>query len=361
VSGPTIPFPALTPARRRAIGIWLAVWAGMVLLTVVIGGVTRLTESGLSITEWKPVSGIIPPLTEDAWYETFRRYQQIPEYQRLNQGMTLAEFKRIFFWEYLHRLWARLVGVALVVPFVGFLLRGGLPGILTRRLVALLVLTGAQGVLGWYMVTSGLSARVDVSQYRLAAHLGLALVIYVVTVWTAAQLLVDGRAGRGETVPTPRRLHRAAVALAGLVFLTSVAGAFVAGINGGLAFNTFPLMGGRVVPPGYWAVEPWWTNPFENIVAVQFNHRLLGILSAAGGVLLWGFGRRVAGDTWSRTLLAALPLVALAQLGLGIATLLLRVPVGVAAFHQAGAVLLLTLAVLVVHGVRQRGSEAVRQ
>ena len=350
MSGPTIPFPALTPARRRAIGIWLAIWAGMVLLTVVIGGVTRLTESGLSITEWKPVTGIVPPLTEDAWADAFQQYQQIPEYQRLNQGMTLAEFKRIFFWEYVHRLWARLVGAALAIPFVVFLLRGGLPGKLTGRLAGLLVLTGLQGVLGWYMVTSGLSARVDVSQYRLAAHLGLALVIYVVTVWTAADLLVDRTVTAQATGPSPRRLRRSAVTLAGLVFLTAVAGAFVAGINGGLAYNTFPLMGGRVVPSGYGAMDPWWTNLFENIAAVQFNHRLLGILSVLGAVLLWAFGRRVAADPWSRALLTALPLVALLQVGLGVATLLLRVPVGIAALHQAGALLLLTVAVLVVHG-----------
>jgi len=350
VSGPTIPFPALTPARRRAIGIWLAIWAGMVLLTVVIGGVTRLTESGLSITEWKPVTGIVPPLTEDAWADAFQQYQQIPEYQRLNQGMTLAEFKRIFFWEYVHRLWARLVGAALAIPFVVFLLRGGLPGKLTGRLAGLLVLTGLQGVLGWYMVTSGLSARVDVSQYRLAAHLGLALVIYVVTVWTAADLLIDRTAGPAHAGPTPRWLSRSAVTLAGLVFLTAIAGAFVAGINGGLAYNTFPLMAGRIVPPGYGAMDPWWTNAFENIAAVQFNHRMLGILSVVGAVVVWGFGRRVARDTWSRALLMTLPVVALLQVGLGIATLLLRVPVGLAALHQAGALLLLTVAVLVVHG-----------
>ena len=349
MSSPTIPFPDLATGRRQAIGLWLAIWAAMVLLTVVIGGVTRLTESGLSITEWKPVSGIVPPLTADAWNETFRRYQEIPEYQQLNQGMTLAEFKRIFFWEYIHRLWARLVGLAIAVPLAVFLLRGGLPGALTRRLVGILVLTGLQGALGWYMVRSGLSARTDVSQYRLAAHLGLALVIYVVTVWTAADLLVGGTAERRNGGTDRRWLRPAAVSLTILVFVTAMAGAFVAGINGGLVFNTFPLMGGRVVPLGYAAMDPWWKNPFENVAAVQFNHRVLGILSAAGAVFLWWFGRRVVAGTWNRALLLALPAVAAVQLGLGVATLVLRVPVGLAALHQAGAVLLLTVAVLVVH------------
>jgi cytochrome c oxidase assembly protein subunit 15 len=350
VSIPAIPFPELAPARRRSIGAWLVAWAVMVLLTVVIGGVTRLTESGLSITEWKPVSGIVPPLTAGAWDEAFRQYQRIPEYQRLNRGMTLAEFKRIFFWEYLHRLWARLVGAALAFPLAVFLLRGGLPRRLVGRLAALLALTGLQGALGWYMVASGLSVRVDVSQYRLAAHLGLALGIYLVTVWTAADLLVRPRGGPAGGGPIPAWLHRSAVGLAGLVFVTALAGAFLAGINGGLAFNTFPLMGGRVVPLGYGALDPWWKNPFEDVATVQFNHRLLGVLCVAGAVLLWAVGRRAVTGAWSRGLLAALPLVATAQVGLGIATLLLRVPVGIAALHQTGAVLLLTVAVLVVHG-----------
>jgi len=356
VTNPTLPFPDLTPSRRRAIGVWLALWAAMVLLTVVIGGVTRLTESGLSITEWKPVSGILPPLTAEAWDEAFRQYQQIPEYERLNQGMTLSAFKRIFFWEYIHRLWARLVGAALAVPLVVFLLRGGLPRKLVGRLVGLLVLTGLQGALGWYMVASGLSVRVDVSQYRLAAHLGLALVIYMATVWTAADLLRGGTKERRNGPAAGPRFRRAAAVLAALVFVTAIAGAFVAGINGGLAFNTFPLMGGRVVPLDYVAMAPWWRNAFENVAAVQFHHRLLGILSVAGALLLWVLGRRVVRDPWSRGLLLGFPVVAALQTGLGIATLLLRVPVGLAALHQAGAVLLLTVAVLLVHGSRAHPS-----
>lgn len=353
MSDSALAFPDLTPARRRAIGIWLTIWAAMVLLTVVIGGITRLTESGLSITEWKPVSGILPPLTADAWDEAFRQYQQIPEYQRLNQGMTLAEFKRIFFWEYIHRLWARLVGAALALPFGYFLLRGGLSRKLTGRLAGLLVLTGVQGALGWYMVASGLSVRVDVSQYRLAAHLGLALVIYVATVWTAADLLVGHAAEQRAGAPGDRRFVRAAGGFAALVFLTAMAGAFVAGINGGLAFNTFPLMGGRVVPVDYGAMAPWWKNLFENIATVQFNHRALGILSVAGAVLLWAIGRPAMRDRWTAALLLALPLVAAVQVALGIVTLLLRVPVGFAALHQAGAVLLLTVAVLLFHAGRR--------
>lgn len=347
----TLPFTTIPEARRRALGRWLAIWAVMVLLTVVIGGVTRLTESGLSITEWAPVTGIVPPLSQAAWLDAFTRYQAIPEYQQLNRGMSLADFKRIFLWEYVHRLWARLVGLALVVPFAVFLARRYVTAALGRRLAILLVLTGAQGALGWFMVASGLTERTDVSQYRLAAHLGLALVIYLVTVWTAADLLVNRQAGPAQSADRSR-LVRGTILVTALVFSTAIAGAFVAGLDAGRAFNTFPLMGGRLVPLGYGALSPWWRNLFENVAAVQFNHRLLGVLSLAAIVLLWlrGWPARL-GDR-SRRMLGLLLIVAAIQVALGIATLLLVVPVAVAALHQAGAVLLLTASVLLLHALR---------
>jgi len=348
-----LPFSDLPPARRRAVGVWLIVCAAMLLLIVVIGGVTRLTESGLSITEWAPVTGIVPPLSEEAWQRTFTAYQQIPEYQQLNRGMTLAEFKRIYFWEYLHRLWARLIGLAFAVPFVVFVLRGGLGKRLTWRLATLLLLTGAQGALGWFMVASGLSQRTDVSQYRLAAHLALALVIYMATIWTAADLL--GPPARRPAGPPGRGIEglRTAVgALIGLVFLTAIAGAFVAGLDAGRMYNTFPFMAGRIVPAGYGALDPWWRNLFENAPAVQFNHRLLGVLSVAGALALWGWGRMRGLAGHAQFLLLLLPLVALLQVTLGIVTLVLAVPVSVAALHQAGAVLLLTVIVLLYHELR---------
>ena len=354
MTGATLPFSAIPELRRRALGRWLVIWAVMVLLTVVIGGVTRLTESGLSITEWAPVTGIVPPFSEAAWNDAFTRYQAIPEYRELNRGMSLADFKRIFLWEYVHRLWARLVGLALVVPFAVFLARRYVTAALGRRLAILLVLTGAQGALGWFMVASGLTERTDVSQYRLAAHLALALVIYIVTVWTAADLLAKHEAGTVE--PAARSgLARATVLVTGLVFSTAIAGAFVAGLDAGKTYNTFPLMGGRLVPLGYGALSPWWRNLFENVAAVQFNHRVLGVVSLAAVVFLWARGRAARLGRWSRRMFDLLPLVAALQVALGIATLLLVVPVWVAALHQAGAVLLLTASVLLVHALRAGG------
>jgi len=335
-------------AASRIVGRWLALWAGMVFLTVLIGGATRLTESGLSITEWKPVSGVMPPLSAADWQAEFAKYQQIPEYQQLNRGMSLAEFKRIFLWEYVHRLWARLVGLAFAVPLAVFLARRMLTPALARRLGLVLVLTGLQAAMGWYMVKSGLSVRTDVSQYRLAAHLSLALVIYVLTVWTAADLLrPDGPAG-----PAADRVRPGALAFTGLTFLTAVAGAFVAGLDAGRAYNTFPLMGGRLVPDGYLQLAPWWRNLFEHVPAVQFNHRLLGIATVVGALALWRLVRQapVSGTTARLAALAAL--VATLQLTLGIATLLLAVPLSLGVLHQAGAVALLTVAVLLVHSLR---------
>jgi heme a synthase len=331
----------------RPIGLWLAVWAAMVLLTVVIGGITRLTESGLSITEWKPVSGTLPPLSAADWEAEFSRYRQIPEYQLQNAGMTLAGFKRIYLVEYVHRLWARLVGLAFAVPFLVFLARRMVSGPLARRLGLLFVLLALQGAMGWYMVKSGLTVRTDVSQYRLAAHLALALVIYVITVWTAADLL-----GGGPTVrPGGARLRRATAGFAVYVFLTILSGAFVAGLDAGKAWNTFPLMGGRVIPPGYTALTPWFLNLFENPAAVQFHHRLLGLGVLLGAFALWTVGRRSAPPS-TRRALGALALLAAAQAGLGVTTLLLAVPIAIGALHQAGAVLVLTAAVLALHGLQ---------
>jgi cytochrome c oxidase assembly protein subunit 15 len=348
----------MLPTHRRTIGLWLALWAAMVLLTVVIGGITRLTESGLSITEWKPVSGVLPPLSATDWEAEFSRYRQIPEYQVHNTGMTLAGFKQIYLVEYVHRLWARLVGLAFAVPFLVFSARRMLDGPLARRLGLLLVLLALQGAMGWYMVKSGLTLRTDVSQYRLAAHLGLALVIYVITVWTAADLLSGGQSA-SRSVGTPVRpsdpptawggLRWVAAGFAAYVFITILSGAFVAGLDAGKTWNTFPLMGGSVVPPGYGALSPWYLNLFENPAAVQFHHRLLGVGVLFGAFALWAAGRRSAPASAQRPL-AALALLAMAQAGLGVATLLLRVPIPIAALHQAGAVLVLTAAVLALHG-----------
>jgi cytochrome c oxidase assembly protein subunit 15 len=329
----------------RAIGTWLAVWAAMVALLVLIGGATRLTESGLSITEWKPVSGVVPPLSDAAWADEFAKYREIPQYRQLNPGMTIADFRTIFLWEYVHRLWARLLGVALALPLLWFALRRRLPRAVWTRLACLLALFGAQGALGWWMVVSGLSTRTSVSQYRLAAHLALALVLYLWTVWTAAELLErrpvrDARRGAAPA--------RALSALAVLAFITAVSGAFVAGLRAGKIYNTFPMMGGTLVPAGYGQLTPAWKNLFENPAAVQFNHRLIAMTTLVAATLLWYALRRTTDARFARRMRLVLA-AALLQAILGVATLLLSVPVWLGVAHQGGAVLLLTAAVLALH------------
>ena len=343
----------LSADTRRRVGTWLALWAGMVLLLVLIGGATRLTESGLSITEWKPVTGVLPPLDRAAWEAEFERYRQIPEYQQLNAGMSLAQFQTIYLWEFTHRLWARLVGLALAVPLLYFVWRREVRGPLAWRIGGILLLTGLQGAMGWYMVKSGLTVRTDVSQYRLAAHLALALVVYSLAVWTAAELL--GFRYRNAGAPEDGAgagLRRRTGWFAGFVFLTIVSGAFVAGLDAGRAWNTFPLMGGRVVPPGYASLSPWYLNAFENVAAVQFHHRLLGMAVALLAVLLWRGSRGVPLAARARAPFAALAILALVQVGLGITTLLLRVPVVMGVLHQLGAVLVLTAALLALSALQ---------
>lgn len=335
--------------HQRAIAVWLLVCAAMIVVMVVLGGVTRLTESGLSITEWQPISGIVPPLSAAAWQAEFAKYREIPQFQLLHSWMSIEDFKTIYFWEWLHRLWGRLIGIAFAAPFLWFLLRRRIPPALMPRLLGILALGGLQGVLGWVMVESGLVDRVEVSQYRLVAHLGLAIVIYAAILWTALDLLWR-RASLG--VPAAG-LPRAATATAALVFLTLLAGGFVAGLNAGLTYNTFPLMDGSLVPEGYWQLQPWWRNLFENVAAVQFDHRLLALTSLAAIVALWLAGRRHSLAARGRRALDALLAMALLQVALGVATLLLVVPLPLAAAHQAGAVLLFTAALAACHALRQ--------
>jgi heme a synthase len=351
---------------------------------VVVGGVTRLTLSGLSITEWHPIIGIIPPVTEAQWAAAFARYQQVPEYHALHYGMSLADFKTIFFWEYTHRLLGRVIGVAFAVPLVWFWLRGALPRRLTPALLGILALGFAQGLLGWYMVESGLADRIEVSQYRLVAHLALALAIYSLILWTALGLaraplgrqnpsppFRGKRAGPDPHSPLPRKRgrvreggrprglvgewagwRRAAEALIGLVGLTIAAGGFVAGTRAGLTYNTFPLMDGHLIPAGYAQLHPFVRNWFENIPAIQFDHRLLAETTFLFVLVLWAVGLRRPLPGRARAALWALFGAALAQVALGISTLLLVVPILLAAAHQAGAVLLLTAAIAFRHTLR---------
>ncbi|MGB0670969.1 MAG: COX15/CtaA family protein [Rhodospirillales bacterium] len=318
--------------REQAIALWLFGIAAMIFAMVVLGGVTRLTESGLSIVDWRPATGWLPPLSEAEWQRIFADYQKYPEFRKLNSSMDLAGFKEIFWLEYLHRLWGRLIGLAFAVPFVVFAARGWVSWRLAPRLVVMFALGGAQGVLGWWMVKSGMVDHPEVSQYRLTAHLGLALAVFVYVLWTALGLW------RGSA-DLPRRRVPAGWAVLGLVFVTILAGGFVAGLDAGYGWNSWPLMDGALVPGHLiYTADGWATNLFEDPASVQFNHRLLALVTLAA-VLAFGWK---AGSGMGR---AAMAMVIL-QVGLGIATLLSVVWLPLAALHQAGAVVLLGLVVV---------------
>jgi cytochrome c oxidase assembly protein subunit 15 len=351
----------------------------MIFAMVVIGGITRLTVSGLSITEWQPVTGAIPPLSDAAWAAEFEKYRQIPQYRLMNSGMSLTEFKTIYWWEYVHRLWGRLIGVVYLLPFVYFLARGRIPRRLAWPLAGIFGLGAAQGALGWWMVKSGLADRVDVSQYRLTAHLLLALAIYAATLWIALGLLRNPAPAPAPTLPSPASgggaasagaaanslprergrvgvgacWRRGAEAVIALVALTIAAGGFVAGLKAGLTYNTFPLMDGSFVPAGYAQLEPFLRNWFENVAAVQFDHRLLAMTTAAAVLLLWLAGQRARLPRPARLALHALFAASALQSMLGVSTLLLVVLIPLAAAHQAGAVLLLTCGIVLRHTLRR--------
>jgi cytochrome c oxidase assembly protein subunit 15 len=327
-------------ASRKAIATWLFVICAMIAAMVILGGLTRLTGSGLSITEWKPIHGALPPLSDAQWQEEFDAYKAIPQYERINKGMTLAEFKSIFWWEWAHRNLGRLIGIAFFIPFLVFLLQGRIERALLPRLIGLFILGGMQGALGWFMVMSGLKDRVDVSQYRLVAHLALALAIYAAMLWTALPLW------RGEwpIKQTAHPLFRWSLIVLALVFVQIMLGGFVAGLDAGLTYNTWPLMDGKFVPDGLFAHAPWWLSPFEDVTTVQFDHRMMAYIVTAAVLALYVIGRRQhlsgVARTSSITLVAAVAL----QVLLGIWTLLSSAPVWLSALHQLGAVVLLTTA-----------------
>ena len=314
---------------------WLIVVAGMIFFMIVIGALTRLTESGLSMVEWRPVTGWLPPLTDAAWQAELQKYLASPQGRLVNRHFTVGEFQEIFWLEYIHRLWGRLIGVAFALPLAWFWWRGALSAHLKPRLLALLILGGLQGALGWAMVASGLVDRPAVSHYRLAAHLMLAVVLYAYTVWLILELGPQG--ARRDDAKTARK----ASALIAFLFAVMVWGAFMAGLRAGASHNTFPTMSGYWVPPGLLELSPAWTNPFENPTAVQFVHRWLAKLLVLGVLLLAWRARQ------PETSLAAA--MALIQLGLGVATILSGVNIALATLHQGGAVLLLTLLLVVRH------------
>ena len=331
--------PERVARNRRAVACWLLALAGLVLAMVVLGGITRLNHAGLSIVDWRPLVGVLPPFGDDAWQALFADYKRFPEYREINRGMTLGAFKEIFWLEYAHRLLGRIVGIAFVLPFVWFLVRRAFDRPLALKVLAIGFLGGLQGLLGWYMVQSGLVDRPDVSPYRLAAHLGLAVAIYGCLVWLALGLLMGG------TIERVRRTGRWRGALGGataLVFLTILSGAFVAGNDAGLAYNTFPLMADAIVPPDIFLIEPLWRNFFENVPLVQLDHRLLAMLTALVVILIWAAALRWLGPAPARTVLHAAAAAVLVQFALGVATLLTFVPVPLGAAHQAGAMVVFT-------------------
>ena len=328
-----------SPTQRRIVRSWLVLIAVLVFVMVMVGGATRLTESGLSIVEWKPVTGVVPPLSGEEWEKEFAKYQIIPQYRLINHAMSLEEFKTIYWWEWTHRALGRLIGVMFLLPFLWFLWRGWIDPAARARLWVIFALGGLQGAVGWWMVASGLSERTDVSQYRLAAHLTLACLIYAALIWSVTTPAL---------IEVPRRFTAAATGLLGLVLLQIYLGALVAGLDAGLIYNSWPLMDDHLMPPiaQLFSMQPGWRNFFENRLTVQFDHRVMAYL-------LWVASIWHASHVWrsphSRTArqgALAVAAVITAQAGLGIATLVHQTPIALALAHQAMAMIVLTAAVV---------------
>uniref|UniRef100_UPI0035CC2CA6 COX15/CtaA family protein n=1 Tax=uncultured Sphingomonas sp. TaxID=158754 RepID=UPI0035CC2CA6 len=332
--------------RPRTLATWLWIVAALIVAIVVIGGITRLTESGLSITQWKPLSGTIPPLTDAQWQAEFANYRRIPQYEAFNHGMTLAGFKAIFFWEYLHRSLGRVIGLAYLLPLLWFALRRQIPRGYLLRLIALFLLIALQGTFGWLMVRSGLSGRTEVAPGWLATHLITALFTLAGMAWTA----LDLRALANDRSARPARLRLIpAIALA-LLFAQILFGALTAGLRAGYAFSSWPLMGDEIFPAATPLTDPLWRNVFDNPIVVQFAHRWWAFVVAAGLMMLAARARRAGAP---RAGLAVIALVC-AQIVLGIVTLLSGVEIVVAVGHQANAALLLIAATVAAHAVGRR-------
>jgi cytochrome c oxidase assembly protein subunit 15 len=344
-------------SHPRALHWWLVSIAALIAIMVLVGGATRLTESGLSIVEWKPVTGALPPFSQEQWTQAFEAYKTIPQYRELNAGMSLAEFKIIFWWEWSHRLLGRVIGVAYLLPFLWFLRRGVLSAELRRRLWLIFGLGALQGAVGWWMVASGLSQRVEVSQYRLATHLVLALLIFAAVVWTLRRLADRPRRAASS------RLKMIGVALVVVTFVQLYLGALVAGLRAGRVYNTWPDIDGALIPSAarLFFEAPWWRNLFDNALTVQFEHRMtayllfaLALLHALDAVRARAGAAVVSGALW---LAAAITL----QATLGILTLLNQVPTSLALAHQAVAIAVLTLAVFQLDWLTPRRSEQPQQ
>jgi len=347
----------------RNVIIWLWAILVMVALMVVIGGVTRLTHSGLSMADWRPLMGTIPPLTEADWIETFAKYQETPQYKLVNKNMTIAEFKGIFFWEYIHRLWGRLIGLVVLLPWLVFYIRKKLSPKLNRRIAILFGLGAVQGFLGWYMVQSGLVDKPYVSHYRLAAHLSLAYVVLGLTFWTILCLKTSLRtrvgAQKADTnTVAPPWLRMFAHSLALLVCLQLFYGALMSGLKAGLGNNTFPTMSGQWFPSGFAVLQPFMRNFIDNNVAVQFIHRTLGWLMIFGSVTFWYAAQSCSLNRFQNISSIALLVSVALQFLLGVLTLIYVMPLGLAIAHQIGAMLVFLSIILVMYSLKQNGPHA---
>ncbi|MCW8963418.1 MAG: COX15/CtaA family protein [Gammaproteobacteria bacterium] len=343
------------PTRdEKSIAIWLLICCATIFGMVVLGGVTRLTGSGLSMVQWAPIMGVLPPLGEVEWQETFELYKQFPEYQKKNFHMTVDDFKSIFWFEYAHRILGRLIGLMFFIPMVYFIAMKKVSKSLLPKLIAMFVLGGLQGLMGWYMVKSGLVNDPHVSQYRLTAHLGLAFLVYAYLFWVAMSLLFPRQ--NQTTSATSGNIWLFSWLLLAMVFTTAMSGGFVAGLKAGFAYNTFPLMGGQWIPEGIMALEPAWKNVFENVATVQFQHRVLAISLFFIIPIFWYLAKGRTSGGRLRTGLHLLLAMLIIQVILGISTLLMHVPVALAAAHQGGALLLFTIMLFVTHQVHQHSS-----
>jgi cytochrome c oxidase assembly protein subunit 15 len=335
----------------RALIVWLVSCAAMVAAMMLIGAVARLTESGLSMVEWRPLIGSLPPLSIQEWERVFDLYRKTSEYRLENAGMSLSEFKTIFWWEYIHRLWGRLIGIAFGVPLIWFLWCGYIPPRLQPQLFALFVLGAVQGGVGWWMVKSGFVNRHDVSQYRLTVHLSLAFLILGYMLWLVADLVAGVNAKRR----TPDWLRHSLSAILIVVFVTVMSGGLVAGLGAGFDYNTWPLIAGAWVPSDVFDAVPIWSAAFEDILTVQFDHRMLAYATIAGVLCVSGFGYRSARSRWQKLILMLFAGMALIQTALGIVTLLSVVAIPLAVMHQAGAILLFSFAILARQAFRRDG------
>lgn len=332
--------------NNKIVAMWLLVCCALVYGMVALGGVTRLTGSGLSMVEWKPVAGILPPMNDAAWLDQFSRYQNSPEFQKINSQMDVNEFKSIFWLEYLHRLLGRIIGLVFLFPFLYFIWRGYIRRNEAPKYAAMFILGGMQGLLGWYMVKSGLVDNPHVSQYRLTAHLIAAFLVYGYMFWVALSLLFPDR---GEK----HAWYGKTLALTGLITLTVLSGGFVAGLKAGKIYNTFPLMGEHWIPPGMFSMQPFWRNLFDNTTTVQFDHRVLALTTFALIVLYWFRVPRSEMPRRAAIGVHALLHTALLQVLLGITTLLMAVPILLGVAHQAVAMILFTLALFLCHSLRR--------